>query len=156
MFKQSCFILFLVFSIAVIPIGVMCQEYDSPDSLEEVSPLVTGLPANHGVVQATAAINKDGTIAGGWYVDPGTTKRIKTGQYQVGFSHIVRRVDVLADITAAEGYARQVQVDGLGLLSIAGYCTTADKHNVPNAVFVECFNTSGKNADTSFFLFLTR
>jgi hypothetical protein len=100
----------------------------------------------------TAAINSDGTVAGGFGVNQTPTGTIKlgTGIYQVVFTV------PCTNITAARGWARIVQVDTLTAGSIGNVqCTTADRAGNANGVFVNCTNSTGP-VDTSFFLFVLR
>lgn len=111
---------------------------------------VTGLLANHGQVLCTAAINSDASIAGG--LDVASAAAEGTGSYQVLFGGACA-----GTITAANGFARFVQVDTLTTGSITDVsCTTADRSGAVNGVFVECVNSAGTPVNTSFFLFVTR
>ena len=71
-----------------------------------------------------------------------------TGEYQVGFA---------GNVTAANGFARWVQVD---TLTVGSYgltvCTTADRAGLATGIYVACFNEAGTATDTSFFLFVAR
>jgi hypothetical protein len=114
-----------------------------------VAPLaVTLASSTRGVVFKTAAINSDATVANCFRCNRPNTKHLGTGLYQVGFDE---------NVTANNGWSRWLQVDTLSTGSIFGIsCTTADRAGLPSGVFVECVNTAGAVADTSFFLFVAR
>jgi hypothetical protein len=110
------------------------------------------LPANHGQVLCTGAINADGTIAGGQHIlaAPSTT-RLSTGVYQVGFTGPCNNV------MAQSGFARWVQVDTLTTgTSPQVVCTTANRAGSPRAVWVQCTDLAGVYTNVSFFLFVAR
>lgn len=108
------------------------------------------LAFNSGQVLCTAAVNSDGSKASGLHVS--ATSQLGTSQYEVIFSS-----SACSKITAANGYARWVQVDTLTAGSITGVsCTTADRSGQPNGVFVNCTNNAGTTVNTSFFLFVAR
>lgn len=111
------------------------------------------LPGNHGQVLCTAAINSDGTVAGGQHVKLAGTSRLGgagVGNYQVEF------FAPCTNIVASRGWARWVQADTLATGTTIGYCTTADRAGNINAVFVTCRDAAGVALDTSFFLFVAR
>jgi len=104
---------------------------------------------NRGHFLCTAAINSNGSRAGGNTVASST--RLGVGTYQVIFRA------PCTNILARNGWARVVQVDTLTTGSLPAIsCTTADRAGNPNGVFVICFNSAGATADTSFFLFVAR
>jgi len=105
---------------------------------------------NRGHFLCTAAINSNGTRAGGATV--ASSANLGVGSYQVIFRPPCQ------NITARNGWARIVQVDTLQILSIGGgvSCTTADRAGNPNGVFVFCHNHAGIATNTSFFLFVAR
>jgi hypothetical protein len=104
--------------------------------------------ATRGVVFYTAAINKDGTVAGCF--NCGGTVHLGPGTYQVGFN-------TGGSLTANNGWSRWVQVDTLSIGSISNVsCTTADRFGDPHAIWVYCTNGAGVAEDTSFFLFVAR
>lgn len=108
-------------------------------------------PFNHGQILCTAAMNSDGTVAGGSNVNTASTFWLATGSYQVVFQ------GACTNITAARGWARIVQVDTLTTGAIGDVkCTTADRAGNINGVFVYCTNGAGTTVDTSFFLFVLR
>lgn len=99
----------------------------------------------------TAAINTNGTRAGGASVLSSLQLPGLVGQYQVIFKPPCQ------NITARNGWARHVQVDTLTTGAIAGVsCTTADRAGQVNGVFVFCHNHLGVATNTSFFLFVLR
>lgn len=104
--------------------------------------------ATRGVVFKTAAINADGSVASCFRCNKATTIHLGTGIYQVGFDE---------NVTANGGWSRFLQVDTLSTGSINNVaCSTADRAGVTSAVFVLCYNGSGTQVDTSFFLFIAR
>jgi len=104
---------------------------------------------NRGSILCTAAINSTGLKAGGNTVAAST--RLGVGTYQITFKAPCTAV------TAANGWARIVQVDTLTAGTLPSIkCITADRAGVPNAVWVQCYNSAGALTDTSFFLFLLR
>ena|SRR5271167_1116518 len=115
----------------------------------DVSPEdVTLGAATRGVVFATAAINRDGTVASCFTCNRSNTVHLGTGVYQVGFN---------TNVQATNGWSRWVQVDTLSTGSIFGVsCTTADRAGLATGVFVLCVDTAGADTDTSFFLFVAR
>ena len=116
---------------------------------------VGSVPANQGQVLCTAAINSNGTVAGGLHVvrNPLRTKRLAVGQYQVAFGRPCQ------DVRAIRGFLRWVQPDThtIGTIAPGPVCVTADRVGVRNAVWVDCFNpTTGLRMDTNFSLFVAR
>jgi hypothetical protein len=110
----------------------------------------TALAANQGQVLCTAAINSDGSKAGGLGVTGSSL--ISTGQYEVDFGGACG-----VNVTAKKGFARWVQVDTLTTGATGPvFCTTADRSGAPNGVYVECFDGSGTATSVSFFLFVAR
>jgi len=104
---------------------------------------------NRGHFLCTAAINSNGTRAGGATV--ASSALLAAGQYQVIFRA------PCTNILARNGWARVAQVDTLTTGAIAGVsCTTADRAGNPNGVFVFCHNHAGIATNTSFFLFVAR
>jgi hypothetical protein len=104
-----------------------------------------------GHILCTAAINTNGTRAGGASVLSSAQLAGLPGQYQVIFKPPCQ------NITARNGWARIVQVDTLttGAITDVG-CTTADRAGNVNAVFVFCHNGAGVATNTSFFLYVLR
>jgi hypothetical protein len=117
----------------------------------EPAPDVTLASTTRGVIFGTAAINADGTVASCFNCGRPTTLHLATGQYQVSFPA------ANSNITANNGFSRWVQVDTLSTGEITNVaCATADRAGATNAVFVDCFNGSGTDVDTSFFLFIAK
>jgi len=104
------------------------------------------IPATHGQVWYTAAINSDGSVAGCLNCNRTNTIHLGTGLYQVGFA---------GNVTAAAGFSRWVQADTLQVGSEVAFCNTADRSGLATAVFINCNNVSGP-VDVSFFLFVAR
>lgn len=126
---------------------------------EKIAPAdITLANATRGVIFGTAAINADGAVASCFNCNPSATVHLGTGLYQVGFENFGGGV-----ITANSGYSRWVQPDTLGTGSENAWCNTADRIDVPGAVFVNCQHEGGAGsmgnsapADTSFFIFVAR
>jgi hypothetical protein len=105
---------------------------------------------NLGALICTAAINADGTLAGGANVL--STANLGGGSYEVVFNN-----KCSTDLRAQKGYARWVQVDTLTTGSIGDIkCTTADRAGNKRGVWVNCTDGAGVAAPTSFFLFVAR
>jgi len=116
----------------------------------DVSP-GSSLQQNTGVVLCMAAVNSDGTRPAGAGLAESTSIHLGTGEYEVDF------LRQCSNVTAANGFARWLQVDTLTEGSISGVsCTTADRAGNIAGVFVLCTNSSGVATDTSFFLFVAR
>lgn len=131
----------------------MAQDIDNGGRGVLKSVSVGSLLPNSGHGICTAAINSNGTIAGGNLVNEDTaeTKRIGVGMYEVDF------LSPCNDVRAQQGFMRFIQVDTLSGGSIGHItCTTADRYGDPSSVWVNCTNEDGDNADTSFFLMVTR
>ena len=109
---------------------------------------------NAGRILCTAAINANGTIAttlAGSFINPATTSRLGLGLYQVGFK------GPCSNVQSINGWFRIVEPDTLTTGSTGPrYCTVADRAGNPAGVFVECFNSTGGFADTSFTLSVSR
>jgi hypothetical protein len=119
--------------------------------MSEASVPIGSLKANGGDVVCTAAVNNDGTLASsrsGSFVQSST--RLGLGQYQVLFN------TPCGNVTAANGFARFVQVDTLTIGTTDGSCQTANRSGAINGVWINCSNSAGIPADRSFFLFVTR
>jgi hypothetical protein len=116
-----------------------------------VSPSVTLAARNRGIVNYTAAINADGSVASCFECVPANTGRVATGQYVVDF---------FRDVRINGGYFRVVQVDTLGTGTVFGgvSCTTADRSGVITSVFVYCTSagSGGQPVDTSFTMIVFR
>ena len=107
------------------------------------------LQDNRGNILCTAAVNSDGTKAGGTTVQ--STSRVGVGTYNVVFKA------PCTSITAARGWARWVQPDTLQIGTLPAIsCTTADLSVNPNGVWINCYDGAGSPADTSLFLFMAR
>lgn len=105
---------------------------------------------NRGQILCTAAINSDGTKAGGSTVSSSTY--LGAGTYEVLF-----KGPCAGNITAVKGWARIVQVDTLTAgTHLPTFCTTADRAGATNGVFVKCTDGAGTATDTSFSLYILR
>jgi hypothetical protein len=110
---------------------------------------IGSLKFNIADVLCTAALNSNGSTAGGETVAGST--RLGVGTYQVTFKKPCQ------NITAKNGWARMVHPDTHTFGSLPSVnCTTADRAGVPNAIWVACYNAAGAPADTSFGLFVLR
>jgi hypothetical protein len=108
----------------------------------------------------TAAINSDGSIATDLtgqnsHIDPATTLKgpdsVPNGTYQVGFKAPCGNVQI------ANGWFRVVQPDTLTIGTLPPrYCYVADRFGVPNALWIQCFNSGGVLKDTSFTVSVSR
>jgi hypothetical protein len=114
------------------------------------------LTPNQAHLLCSAAINSNGTVAthlfGGTgapfdFIDAPRTFRLNTGRYQVGFKAPCRNVQI------ANGGFRLVQLGGE---LRARCCYVANRAGVPSALFIECFNAAGVDADTSFTVSVSR
>jgi len=132
----------------VLSMGAMGQNEGSGVAPSDLP--VGGAQDNRGHFLCTAAINSNGTRAGGNTVF--SSSNLGLGTYQVIFRAPCQ------NITARNGWARVVQVDTLTTGSIGGgvSCTTADRAGFPNGVFILCTNAAGVQVNTSFFLFVAR
>jgi hypothetical protein len=109
---------------------------------------------NAGRILCTAAINSDGTIATtlvGSFINPATTSRLGLGLYQVGFK------GPCSNVQSINGWFRIVEPDTLTTGATGPrFCTVADRAGNVAGVFIECFNLTGRGADTSFTLSVSR
>ena len=114
------------------------------------APDATGLLPNQAQGLCTAAINSDGSIAGGFHVNPTKTLHLGTGQYQVSFTFPCNPP------LAKNGWMRFVQVDTLRAGSLPSTtCETADRLGEPSALYINC-ESNGAPVDTSFMLMVTK
>jgi hypothetical protein len=107
---------------------------------------------NAGRILCTAAINANGTIAttlAGSFIN--SAARFGPGLYGVAFR------GPCGNVQSINGWFRIVEPDTLTTGSTgARYCTVADLAGNPAGVFIECFNSAGGFADTSFTLSVSR
>lgn len=144
---MKSFLRSLIGASVVLSAGALAQtnggaEYplDVPDN---------SLKANFSEALCTAAINSNGSTAGGETVSAST--RLSVGTYQVTFKKPCQ------NITAKNGWARIVHPDTHTTGSLPSVnCITADRAGNTNAIFVACYNAAGAFADTSFGLFVFR
>ena len=109
------------------------------------------LKANHGMTLCTAAINSDGTVAGGQHVNKNNTARTSIGQYEVSFFKPCN------DVRASEGFMRFVQIDALDdTFVVPAACITADRNGDKSAIYIFCSDFDGNPIDVSFFLQVSR
>ena len=109
---------------------------------------------NRGAVLCTAAINSDGSVAGGAGVDKiNTIHEAGVGQYGVVF-----KAPCGGNIRVNNGWARWTQVDTLQFGTTNGTCTTADLGLTigVGGIWVNCFDNVGALADRSFSIFVAR
>ena len=146
------------FIVSVLAMCVFCslalaQEDNNADDFGVRDMPPDSLLPNSGHCICTAAINSDGTVAGGHRVNPNPaeTQRLYTGNYEVDFKK------PCLDVRAKLGYMRILQVDTLTTgVTDPVFCTTADRAGDYSSVYVICFDADGNEADTSFFLMITR
>jgi hypothetical protein len=123
----------------------------SADNGVATAPSVSTAPKfTNGSVKCTADINSDGSVLSCKHCDPAKTFHLVTGEYQVGFKKPCQ------NILAVNGWSRWVQPDTLSTGEEQAFCTTADRLGDSNAVWVECWDSTGNNVDASFFLFVAR
>jgi hypothetical protein len=119
---------------------------------------VGSIEGNHGHFICTAAINSNGSIASESdddFIDPKTTLKapdgVTVGTYQVGFKGPCGNVQI------QNGWFRVVQPDTLTFGTLpARSCTVADRFNVHNALWIQCFDHHGNLVDTSFTVSVSR
>jgi hypothetical protein len=111
---------------------------------------VGGAQPNGGSTLCTAAVNSTGTLAGGFRV--ASTAAFGPGNYEVIFRA------PCTNITAARGWMHFVQAHTLttGTIAPGTSCTAADRAGNPNGVFVQCSDSTGTPAATSFMLQVSR
>jgi hypothetical protein len=115
------------------------------------APMSTTGTSNHGHFVCTAAINANGTVFSGEYVNASQTLHLGTGTYQVGFN------TPCADVRIAGGWFRIAQPDTLTYGTLPSEtCTVADRYGVPSAIWIQCYNSTGALVDTSFTLHVSR
>ena len=147
------YIIAIIMSVFFLFSFALAQDRNLGDEVEALDVIPGSLNANNARGLCTAAINSDGTVAGGQFVNKNTaeTRRISPGTYEVDFRNPCN------NITAARGWARYIQVDTLGVGWLPPrICTTADRSGDASSVYVECYDTDGVLTDTSFFLTITR
>jgi hypothetical protein len=121
------------------------------NGLPNESPAASSAPKpTKGRVKCTAAINSDGSILSCKHCNPADTMQLSTGTYQVSFNKPCH------NLLAVNGWSRWVQADTLSTGSEQAFCTTADRAGDTNAIWVECFDSTGADVDVSFFLFVAR
>jgi len=99
------------------------------------------------------------TLGSGQYVNADLTGKtigaldgtgLPRGAYQVAF------LAPCSNVQIANGWFRICQIDTLTTGTVNGYCTVADRFNVPSAVWVETFNAEGVPTDLPFTLSVSR
>jgi hypothetical protein len=145
----AAFVVLAVFAISRCFAAASGQEGEaSVRNGEAVAQSLTLGYTTRGVVFKTAAINADASVANCFRCNKTNTLHLGTGLYQVGFDE---------NVQATNGWSRWVQVDTLSTGSINNVsCSTADRAGLTTGVWVECYNGSGTNVDTSFFIFVAR
>ncbi|MEM9300489.1 MAG: hypothetical protein AAGE01_00165 [Pseudomonadota bacterium] len=130
--------------------AAVAQDLNEPTGAVSKDVTPGSIPSSTGQVLCSAAMNSDGTVGGGLSVDTGRTQRLDVGIYEVIFRGFSCR-----DIRASRGYYRWLQVDTLTTsFEDPAICTTADRADRINGVYVACFDLNGNPVDTSFFLFV--
>jgi hypothetical protein len=119
------------------------------DDMDAAGP---ALNTNEGHFLCTAAITAAGGVFSGQYVNANLTGKadLPRGAYQVAFLAPCPNVQI------ANGWFRVCQIDTLTIGTVNGYCTVADRFNVPSAVWVETFNAAGVPTDLPFTLSVSR
>ncbi len=124
---------------------------NAPNGQVGTEPAVVTAPKfTNGSVKCTAAINYDGSVLSCKHCNTADTYRHATGEYSIGFNKPCQ------NILAVNGWSRWVQADDLSNGDEQAFCTTADRLNDSNAVWVHCFDGSGATVDASFFLFVAK
>jgi hypothetical protein len=115
---------------------------------------------NHGHFVCTAAINSNGTVFSGEYVDASQTQRLSTGTYQVVFNTSAVSADApCSDVRIATGWYRVCQPDTLTIGSLsARSCIVADRCCLANnaGIWIQIFDANGALVDTPFTLSASR
>lgn len=106
---------------------------------------VGSLATTSGAPLCRAAINSDGTIAGGGGTLTSATK-LGTGQYEVIFK------GRCLNVTATNGFTTWIQPHTFTTGTMNAYCIGADRAGNPNGIFVHCYGVGGTQADASFFI----
>ena len=126
------------------------------DDMDAAGP---ALNTNEGHFLCTAAITAAGGVFSGQYVNANLTGKtvggldgsgLPRGAYQVAF------LPPCGNVQIANGWFRICQIDTLTTGTVNGYCTVADRFNVPSAVWVETFNAEGVPTDLPFTLSVSR
>jgi hypothetical protein len=149
---------FLALSLAAGLASGLALAANGPSGPVPTNAPVGSLENNGGRILCTAAINSNGSIATeveDSFIDPATTLKapdgVKVGTYQVGFK------GPCANVQIANGWFRLVPPDTLTFGTLpARSCTVADRFNVHNAVWIQCFDHNGNLVDTSFTLSVSR
>jgi hypothetical protein len=157
MLRNTSVFLALSLAAGLVP-GLALAQQNGPGGPVPANTVVGSLAVNGGRILCTAAINSNGTIAttlAGSFIDTATTLKapdgVKVGTYQVGFKGPCGNVQI------ANGWFRLVQPDTLTFGTLpARSCTVADRFNVHNAVWIQCFDHHGNLVDTSFTLSVSR
>ena len=106
---------------------------------------VGSIPIASGAPLCRAAINSNGTIAGGG----GTlTSAANLG---TGFYEVIWKGRCL-NVTAANGFSTWIQTHTFTTGAVNAYCTAADRAGNPNGTFVACYSGNNVPTDVSFFI----
>jgi hypothetical protein len=115
---------------------------------------------NHGHFVCTAAINANGSVFSGEYVNAAKTFAIPgmVGTYQVVFNTSAVSADApCGDIRIALGWYRVCQPDTLTYGTLpARICTVADRYTEASGVWVQTFDANGNLVATPFTLSVSR
>ena len=106
---------------------------------------VGSIPILSGAPLCRAAINSDGTIAGGGGTLASTAK-LGTGQYEIVWK------GRCVNVTAANGFSTWIQTHTFRDSSVNAYCNAADRSGVPNGTYVNCYSGNNVATDVSFFI----
>jgi hypothetical protein len=152
--KDTVFALLLC--TALVPGMAVAQEEVNGAPRGVAAPAIAGAATstNEGHFICTAAINANGTVFSGQYVNASQTGRVlassggcgttpaNAGCYQVSFA---TPGSPCASATIAAGWFRICQIDTLGFGTLTGFCTVADRAppGPAGAIWVETFSNSG-------------
>jgi|ERR1700732_866969 len=160
MFRSTNTLLALSLCAALVPGAALAGGPNGGGGPVPLNATVGSLAPNQGHFVCTAAINSDGSIATDLtgqnsHIDPATTFKgpegVPNGTYQVGFKTPCGNVQI------ANGWFRVVQPDTLTIGTLPPrYCYVADRFQVPNALWIQCFNSGGVLKDTSFTVSVSR
>jgi len=113
--------------------------------------------ANHGHFVCTAAINSNGSVFSGEYVNAAQTQRLSTGTYQVMFN--TSGDAPCGDVRISTGWYRVCQPDTLTIGTLpARSCIVADRccQSTNAGVWVQIYDANGILVDTPFTLSVSR
>jgi hypothetical protein len=150
-FKSSLLVLCLC--AAFVPGAALAGDDNVPSGMKAgaMPPPARGAENNHGHFVCTAAINAGGGVFSGEYVNAAQTSNLSPGTYQVAFKA------PCSDVRIAGGWFRIAQPDTLTWGTMpTRTCTIADRANNVSAIWVQCFDGTGRLTNTSFTLHVSR